>query len=296
MLTPLTLGAAALAQAYGIANPKDPISEPSAWALLDRCWSEGIRSIDTAAAYGDAEERIGRWATDRSLAPVIVSKSPPLGNIPDDAVASLLDRSIDDTRDRLRVATVDGYLLHRASDWRSPSVRAALRRARETGRVSSIGVSCYEADEAIVLLGIEAFDILQIPFSVFDRRAHESGLLDRAATMDVTVCARSVFLQGLLFLDPEQLAPGFRDAVPALARLRQIAGEAGCDLATLALQAVLRVDGIATVIVGLYGADQVGPTVASAAARLDPAVIEEAIKIAATIPADIRDPRLWRQD
>ncbi len=229
------------------------------------------------------------------MKPVVVSKTPPLGDIPDDQIAAAINRAIQESRSKLRIDAIDGYLLHRASDWRRLSVRAALRGAQENGTIQSIGVSSYDADEVMDLLDIEGFDILQIPFSIFDRRAHTSGLLDRTNALGVAVCARSIFLQGLLFLDPMRPDPDFRDAAPHLSALRGIAAEAGCDLATIAIQGALDMEGIATVIVGLYAADQVDQAVASAAARLDTSVIEEAIRVAGAIPANIRDPRLWRQ-
>jgi aryl-alcohol dehydrogenase-like predicted oxidoreductase len=293
MLTPLTLGAAAIGQSYGIANPAETMSNRSAWSVLDRCWEAGIRSIDTAAAYGDAEDRIGRWRADRAVTPVVISKAPPLVDVPDDEVAGALDRFIDASRSKLGVTAIDGYLLHDACDWRRAPVRAALQAAKTQGGVRAVGVSGYDANEMLDLLAIDCFDMLQIPLSIFDRRAEASGLLDRTRNLGVVVFARSVFLQGLLFLDPADLAPAFRPAAPPLAKLRALAAEAGCDLTAIAIRAAAETHGVASVVVGLYSAAQVDQAVAALIAPVEKEVIAEAVAIAGTIPADLRDPRRW---
>jgi aryl-alcohol dehydrogenase-like predicted oxidoreductase len=271
------------------------MSDRAARSVLDRCWEAGIRSIDTAPAYGEAEERIGRWRAERNVKPVVISKSPRLGDVADDAVAGALSRSIDASRSKLGVPTIDGYLLHRASDWRRAPVRDALQRAKARGHVESCGVSGYDADEVLELLAIDRFGMLQIPFGLFDRRAAASGLLERANELGVVVLARSVFLQGLLFLDPARLAPQFRPAAPHLAKIHELVAEAGSELAAVAIQAALNVSGISSVIVGLYSTEQVDQAALSIAAPVDDALVREAIEIAGAIPADLRDPRRWHR-
>lgn len=292
-LTRLTLGAAAIGQSYGIANPKETMSDLAAQSILDRCWAAGIRSIDTAAAYGNAEDRIGRWTQRRALSPVIISKSTPLGDVPDDQIAVTLNKSLGTSRSKLRVSAVDGYLLHSPSDWRRQSVRSALKAAKDQGLVHAVGVSAYDAEDVLELLLIDRFDILQLPFSIFDRRAETIGLLDRTRDLGITVFARSAFLQGLLFLDPSQLSPAFRAAASQLEKLRCLAAESGCDLTTIALNASANADGIASVVVGFYSAMQVEQAANAIATSVEDSVIEEAFEIAGALPESLRDPRRW---
>ena len=76
--TRLTLGTAQLGLRYGIANRAGRPDDATAAALLDRAWDLGIRSFDTARAYGDAEARLGGWLGDGHHEPMVISKLPRL--------------------------------------------------------------------------------------------------------------------------------------------------------------------------------------------------------------------------
>ncbi len=212
---------------------------------------------------------------------------------PTTRLAAVLERNIETSRSKLRVSALDGYLLHSHSDWRRQSVRSALRTAKEQGQVHAVGVSAYDADDVLELLSIDRFDLLQLPFSIFDRRAEATGLLDRAQDQGILVFARSIFLQGLLFLDPSQLSPAFRAAAPQLEKLRSLAAEAGCDLTAIAIKAAEKADGVASAIVGFYSTEQVDQAASAIATSVDESVIAEAFKIAEALPEGLRDPRRW---
>ena len=294
-LIPVTLGTAALGQRYGLTNSHEPMTETCARAILDRAWERGIRSIDTAPAYGAAEQRIGRWIEVRGIRPTIISKAPSMADIDDASVSDRLESIAKRSRRMLDKPLIDSYLLHQHADWRRSSVRASLRRLQDQGVVGAIGLSGYDATEINDLITIDRPDLIQLPFSIFDRRAESSGLLDRAADTGIAVFARSVYLQGLLFMDPATLPPYFHDAKPVLERLRRLAAEAECDLETIGILGALRAPVISSVVIGLVSSDQVDRAVTSAKATVDGAVIAEAVRIGAELPNDIRDPRQWPQ-
>lgn len=154
-------------------------------------------------------------------------------------------------------------------------------------------MSGYDATEIDDLIAIDRPDLIQLPFSIFDRRAQSSGLLDRATDAGIVVFARSVYLQGLLFMDPATLPPYFRDAKPVLERLRHLAAETDCDLETIGILGALKTPGISSVVVGLVSPDQVDRAVASTEATVDEAIISEAVRIGSELPDAIRDPRRW---
>ena len=60
-MTPqLCLGTAQFGLAYGITNAAGQVSEHAVAQLLDQAGNAGIRWLDTAQAYGNAEEVLGR--------------------------------------------------------------------------------------------------------------------------------------------------------------------------------------------------------------------------------------------
>jgi len=289
----LTLGTVALGQRYGVSNPSAKLSVEMASAILDRSWERGIFSIDTAAAYGDAEPRIGAWIRDTGNQPTVVSKAPSLSEYSDDEVAQTVSGFIAQSLTRLNCRMLDGYLLHRAEDWRREPVRGALQRAKDNGTVKAIGLSGYEPRTLLELMAIEPVDIIQVPISLFDCSAERTGLLIEAVERDVYVMARSVFLQGLLFMNPSTLPAHREGAAPVLTALRQLAAEAQTDLGTLALRSVLETDGVSTAVLGFYNVAQVDEACDAQARTVDRAILDEARRISNGLPLEITDPRRW---
>src|SRR5260370_40347080 len=73
---------------------------------------------------------------------------------------------------RLGIKHLYGYLLHRCSDiFYNRELAIELSRLKRKGFVEKIGFSLYSPDELILLIdrGID-FDIIQVPYSIFDRR------------------------------------------------------------------------------------------------------------------------------
>jgi len=106
---------------------------------------------------------------------------------------------------RLGVPRLSGLLLHRPHQLLEPAgedLFAALLAQKDRGVVDKIGISIYGPDELQVLFARFAFDLVQAPLNVVDRRLVSSGWLDTLYAAGTEVHVRSVFLQGLLLVDP----------------------------------------------------------------------------------------------
>lgn len=291
-LPPLMLGTVQLGMPYGLGAARGGIDEPAAHAILDAAWARGIRGLDTARAYGEAEARIGRWLRRcrPSPAPFIVSKFPPLGESERaDAVEAALLASLRLlARDR-----IDFYLAHRGSDLLRPGVLAVLRDLTAAGKIGGFGASIYGAEEGRSLLGIEDLTALQLPLHLANTAASDARVLEAAARRGVSVFARSVFLQGLLLADPHTLDRNFFAAAPVLVRLEDLARRAGTTRAALALSAVRALPAVAAIVVGVDSVAQLDETLAAHTAPVDRATVSEALAIGRDFPPELADPRRW---
>src|SRR5690349_9168025 len=93
----LILGTVQLGHAYGIANTTGRPDDAAAARLLAAAAEVGVSHLDTARAYGDSEERIGRLAADLPLR--VVTKVAPLGpHGTPDAVRASVRASLDALR------------------------------------------------------------------------------------------------------------------------------------------------------------------------------------------------------
>jgi Predicted oxidoreductases (related to aryl-alcohol dehydrogenases) len=80
---------------------------------------------------------------------------------------------------------------------------------RDQGLVDKIGISVYGPEELEALCARFSFDLVQSPFSVIDRRLVDSGWLARLRKQGVEIHVRSLFLQGLLLMEPGRRPDAF---------------------------------------------------------------------------------------
>ena len=72
----LALGTVQFGLTYGVAGRGEPVPEREIKDILALAWRAGVRTLDTASAYGDIEERLGGLMRDRAFK--VTSKIPAL--------------------------------------------------------------------------------------------------------------------------------------------------------------------------------------------------------------------------
>jgi aryl-alcohol dehydrogenase-like predicted oxidoreductase len=161
------------------------------------------------------------------------------------------------------------------------------------GLVQAIGVSVYTPEALAALLdeGAEV-DLVQLPFNVFDRRF--APMLRRLKAAGVEVHARSAFLQGLFFLDPERLPPFFAPVRERLVTLRALAARHELPLAALPLGFALAQPDIDTVVVGVDGLANLRENLALAARLPDLRPLLSHIEELEVRDEDILLPYRWK--
>lgn len=254
MLEKLGLGTVQFGQAYGISNPRGQVPRDEAAAILTRAAKAGIRLLDTAANYGEAESVLISLSTSPFR---IVTKTINLGHG--------LDRVIARAREQAASLKADTILVHAAKDLQSgegDALWSALRALKDEGLFRKIGISVYVADDPAALAARFLPDVMQLPFSLLDQRLLVDGTLARLQALGVEVHARSLFLQGLLFM--ETLPPKLRHAAPHLAKLHQTLQDAGATPLAAALKFVLARPEIAFGLVGVTSTKELEEIIAAA--------------------------------
>jgi aryl-alcohol dehydrogenase-like predicted oxidoreductase len=290
----LGLGTAQFGLAYGVTNERGRVPESEVGPILADALAAGIDLVDTAAAYGDSEEVLGRALSPQSRVR-IVSKLPP---VPGDRIG---DTEIEDCRAavvrslaRLRRTSLDALLLHRPDDLRKAGGEKIVRLLsdlKETGTVAKIGISAYDRAQIDLSLERLPLDVVQVPVNLLDQRLLQDGTLDRLKRGNVEIHARSAFLQGVLLADPANLPAYF---VPHLDRLRAVgtaAERAGLSRLALCLRFVLAQPAVDRVIVGVTSLAELRQIVdaATIAERLP-----DGLRALAGNASDLINPSRWR--
>ncbi len=206
----LALGTVQFGLAYGVSNQAGKVSESELTAILSLARQLGIDTLDTAQAYGEAEQRLGAQQTaDFSL----VNKLAP--GVQAAEVKPLINGSLQ----QLGRTRLDGLLLHRSQD-ATPELFSALLEQQQQGKVGKLGVSVYSPEELEQWLALGyPLQLVQLPANLLDQRFLRSGWLDRLQALGCEIHVRSLFLQGLLLMAPAQRPKQFQTFSQALARL-----------------------------------------------------------------------------
>lgn len=217
----ICLGTAQFGLDYGIANKKGKISKEEVFEILDYAYNKGIMTLDTAHSYGESEERIGEFISESKNTYNIISKLPPLDNSELNVESYYLE-----TLQRLRQEKIYGYLIHRFDDLTSykGNLWIELRSLKERGLLNKAGTSLYKTEELRYLLDNNiAFDIIQVPYNIFDQRFHQ--YFPALKKKDVKIFARSIFLQGLFFAEDDIIEKYFASSKKMIELLRNISKE-----------------------------------------------------------------------
>jgi aryl-alcohol dehydrogenase-like predicted oxidoreductase len=222
-LTQLCLGTVQFGLDYGISNRSGRPDGVEISNILNYAAESGVGYLDTAADYGNSEELIGRHLP-RGYLPRVVTKVPAIKDETITAIhRQMIADSISMSLERLRMDKLYAVLLHDASDIAKPGsghIIEALQRAQERGEVSLLGVSIYDANQISMVQQQFNPQLIQLPFNVLDRRLAKSGVLAGLKSAGVEIHARSIFLQGLLLVEPKDLPEFFAPLRQHLESLR----------------------------------------------------------------------------
>ena len=104
-----------------------------------------------------------------------------------------------------------------------------LASGGERGRIARLGVSVASEEGMRKAIEMRDMEIIQVPANAFDRRMQRAGLFARAQAAGKKLLVRSVFLQGLMLLEPAEAARRLPRAAGAIERLDAFCAEHTVD-------------------------------------------------------------------
>lgn len=246
----LIIGTAQFGQNYGITNVKGKVPEAEIKSIFNTARSNQIHTLDTASSYGDSELVLGDIGVSDFD---VITKLPSLGSTTSDCY-EVYKKAIEASLKDLKMSNIDTVLLHRPEELMSShgdAVYNALRGLKDSGLVGRIGISIYSPELLDDIYPKYLFDVIQVPINVFDRRIVSSGWLSRLSEMGVSVIARSVFLQGILLSQVNDLPAYFSQWRPHFKKWIEFYKENGLSALEASLQFIAQVPEIDKIIVGV---------------------------------------------
>jgi len=257
MTAKLVLGTANFGLTYGIANNR-MLSEEEAFAILEKAVEVGVCRLDTARGYGDAEKVIDRFFRGHGKVFDVVTKLPDREYL----VAQDVERQIKTSLENLGVGRIDTLLLHsfRSFERFREILLPVFEQYISAGLIGEYGLSVYhpyEIETAIEMARRDRFPIaaVQFPLNLFDQRFLKDGYLQKLRASGIALYARSIFLQGLFFMDCASLGSHFEPAKPKIKELVNLARLHGTSIEALALLFAVS-SGVDHVVLGVDSAAQ----------------------------------------
>lgn len=259
----LILGTVQFGLDYGINNRSGKPTTESVAAILDLAFQQGIRILDTAEAYGDAQDVIGDYHRASPNRFEIVTKFSAGRQDLSDRLPERIARDLE----ILRTDHLYAYMFHSWKDFETyyERYRSDLEALKAQGLIQRIGVSVYTNSELESLLAYPV-DLVQLPFNMLDNQAQRGALIAAAKQKGMEVHTRSVFLQGLFFMEslPEKLMPlkPYLDQVAELSRIHR------AGLSDIALNYAVQQERIDRVLIGVDTINQLKENLESLSRRV----------------------------
>jgi aryl-alcohol dehydrogenase-like predicted oxidoreductase len=290
----LTMGTAQLGLSYGVSNIVGKPSKISAFQILNTAFKLGIRCFDTARSYGDSESIIGSWHQEKKRTISIITKIPRLEKgLNYVSVEKFIRISIEESLRNLCCNHIWGVMFHSfdtIQEYHSTAV-SSLIQLRKEGLVKHIGLSVYNPEELFESLKYE-FDLFQAPINCLDARWNTKQLYN--ALEQKYLFVRSVYLQGLLLLNPniaEKKVPGSGKYIK---KLEEIAQSYKMDRKTISYAFVNSQKQISSLVVGMETIKQAKENAElSQTAYLNEDQIDKIRKEIGQVPVNILNPSLW---
>jgi aryl-alcohol dehydrogenase-like predicted oxidoreductase len=238
----IALGTVQFGSLYGINNLSGIPNDEEISHIFNIAFQSGVHLLDTAFDYGNAEERIAAFSKNRFK---IVTKVPFVQSPQE------LNAAISSSLVKLNVNAVYGYLFHNADNLiKFPILWESMLELQAENKTKKIGYSLYTPEQLETLLDFEFIpDIVQIPYSLLDRKFEK--YLKTLKELGTEIHVRSTFLQGLYFMNPENLPEKLQPLKPTLNYLLALCNKENTSIGSLALNYVINNPNIDQVVMGV---------------------------------------------
>ena len=252
------LGTVQFGMDYGISNLSGQTPIESVNEILQFASRNKIIMVDTAHSYGNSEQVIGLSA-HRQYFDIVTKTIPTNARIIGPEQINKVCAGVYESLRRLRIDRLYGLLLHHSDDLTVDGGEALYRSLtdmKSQGIFSKIGVSVYSAEEVEFILKYYDIDLIQIPMNIFDQRFLHSGMLQRLKNSGIEIHVRSAFLQGIVFMQPEDLPYKLSNHASHLKKFRHVINELNISPIAACLAFLMKQPEVDKVICGINSLHQ----------------------------------------
>ena len=207
MKNKISLGTANLNNNYGLNRKKIQFSSKEIKKILKLSAENKIKNIDTAIRYRGVEKKLGKFNLNKFK---ISTKLSPI-SLKCKNIEKKIFTEIEHSIKKLNVKNIEIIFLHDSNELiygkRKFKIYDSLIKVKKKGLIKKIGVSVYSLVDLKKVLDNFKIDVVQVPYSLIDRRFEKTFSLLKKKKINIQV--RSIFLQGLLLYNYKNLPKYF---------------------------------------------------------------------------------------
>lgn len=292
-LSKLALGTVQFGINYGIANKTGQPSLTSVESITNYVLDNGINCFDTAASYGTSEKVLGLTLEKTVNKPNIISK------LTSEMFLESYIEHVQNSLDNLKIDKLFALLLHDGkllSRW-NETFNQYILDLKLKNKITYFGVSIYSSNEFELALNNKEIDIIQIPYNLLDQRAFQLDWFTEAKKKNKLLFIRSVFLQGLLLMDLDDIPSHLYKVKKSLQTIQSICDKHNISKSQLALNFVDTTAHNSIILFGCENIDQAQKnlTTFKNLSPLNYSILKELTTLFKDIDEKIYNPSLWDQ-
>jgi len=284
MSNKLILGTAQFGMKYGVNNKVGKIPKKEIVKILNFSKRNNISYFDTASTYGESENKLGNYLKKNNNNFKIITKYS--------SKKKSIIKQFYETR-QLTSQSPDIVLAHSYKDYISKDFQETLNHLIKEFKLKKYGASLYSPNEYFKILKVRVPNIIQVPVNIFDKRFLEKKIISSIKKNRIEVHARSIYLQGLLFVEEKKIYRYFKNIKKIFKKTINLAENENLSLAQLSLLWVYKKKDINKIVLGIDSLSQLNENINLLKKKINNKTILEIDKINLHKNTIIK-PNLWK--
>lgn len=240
----------------GVDSRKQMLNEAEAIRLLSEALDSGINFFDTARAYGQSEQLIGKAFKKKREQVIICTKCehfcddsshlPPI-----DQIRKITDNSLEKSLSVLQTDYIDIFMSHEGGSDTvdNEEIGEIFSEYKRKGLTKAIGISTYSVEETKRAIESRIWDVIQLPLNLMDQR--QSHTFTLAQKHNVGIIVRSVLFRGILTDKGRSLHPKLKTVEQHRNVYSELLSEQAPELSDLATKFALSFKEVSSVLIGI---------------------------------------------
>ena len=279
----VVIGTAQFGLNYGINNKIGRISQKKVNEIIKFCIKNKIYIFDTSQNYGDSETKIGNFFIKKKFKKLkIITK-----------ISSNNYKSLDTSVKKLRQVPY-AVLFHNFKDYLKKSFRRKIFKECSKLGIKKIGVSVYHDDDINKVINSNNINIIQLPLNLIDRHFLENKTLDKLKRKKIEIHIRSIFIQGLLFMNKKKIKKDFPDLEKNLEIIDLIANQNKISINELCFRWAYSIKKVDKIVIGIDNLNQLKNNIKILKKKNKKIKFSNKINILKYKRIKSLDPRTWK--